>query len=149
MTHTEALDCPCGPVTMTALGGGHVQLHRDSPPAGERMPQMVTCSNCGTATPVVVPDPMCFECGTWHHRGLHEVGGISPPPVAGVAVTLRCPIPLDRVGDCDWTTTYMPRTFAQRAGRRPELLNAWDAFLAHVASHQPSDLAAVRPKVAA
>ena len=69
--HIESLDCPCGPVTYPALGGGDVQVHRGDGGQGERKPQSVGCPNCGTTVELSVPDPYCPTCGTWHYRDQH------------------------------------------------------------------------------
>jgi hypothetical protein len=66
--HTEALDCPCKPVTVKSLGGGRVQVHRESTSTGAREPQAMTCH---TKIELGVQDPYCGPCGTWHLRGNH------------------------------------------------------------------------------
>ncbi len=67
--HTEALDCPCKPVTVQTLGGGRVQVHRDQSHQGERKPQQTVCPGCGTAIVSGVQDPYCAEHQTWHNHG--------------------------------------------------------------------------------
>ena len=56
MTHREALDCPCKPVSREQVGGGSVLVHRDM--GSGRL-------NIAEAA----PDRYCRQCQSWHLLG--------------------------------------------------------------------------------
>lgn len=43
---------------------------------GQRQPEVVVCPNCGHGKEIVVPDPFCADCGTWHLRGSHDLAAV-------------------------------------------------------------------------